>query len=100
MIVLLSEIEEGMSNHEVVGDELLAEVDKAKEGTDFLDLDRSWLNSNAVKCDRIHSKLPEFHDYSEVLYFGDIKLTLLKFQMKVKFGHLLEDVMSSFSMCF
>ena len=41
-----------------------------------------------------------FHYHSEVFDFRNVELALLKLEVEVKLGHLLEDVVSSFSVGF
>ena len=89
-----------MDNSRIVGDELIIEIDKAKEGMYFLDFCEGWPGSNTVKFHEVHSKLLGFHDHPEVFDFGDIELTFFKFQVEVQFSHLLEDMVSPFCMSF
>ena len=78
MFILLCEVKKETGDSGVVGDELTIKVDEAKEGMYFLDFNRGWLSSDAVKLDQVHGKLTRFHDHSKVFDFRDVKLTLLE----------------------
>ena len=66
MMVLFGEVKQGAGNCEVVGDELVIKVGKAKEGPYILDFSGSWLGSNAVKFYWVHGKLSRFHNHPKV----------------------------------
>ena len=100
MIVLLGEVKQGAGDSGIVGDKLTIEVDKVEEGLYILDFGESRPGSDAIKFDWVHSKLTGFHDLSKVFDFRDVKLALLKLQMKVKLSHLLEDMAGLLSVGF
>ena len=94
-IVFLGEVQEGAGDGGVVGYEPTVEVGKAAERSDVLDFGWGWPGGDAVKFDRVHSKLTGFHDHSEVFDLGDVELAFLELEMKVKLSHSLEDAASS-----
>ena len=78
MIVLFGEVEQGAGNFGVVGDELMIEVGKAKEGPYILDFSGGWPGSNAVEFYWVYGKLSRFHNHPKVFNLWDIKLTLFE----------------------
>ena len=77
-VVLLSEIQKEAGDSGVVGDELMVEIGKAKEGVYFPYLYGGRPCSNSIKFHRIHGKLFQFYNHPKVLDFGDVKLTFLE----------------------
>ena len=100
LIVFLSEVEEGVDNCGIVGDELMIEVGKAKERLDVLDFGEGRPGGDTVKLDRVHGELSGLYDHSEIFYFRNVKLAFFKLQVKVKFSHPLEDMAGLLSMGF
>ena len=98
VVVLLHEVKERAGDSGIVRNKLTVKVSKAKKGLHILDLCWSQPSSNAVEFDRVHGELTGFHDHSEVFDFRDVKLALLKLQVKVEFCHSLENSAGSFSM--
>ena len=96
--VFLNEVKEEAGNHGIARDELIVEVDKAREGSHVLDFDWGWPGSNPIQLDQVHGELTRFYDHFEVFYLRDIKLAFFELQMKVKFSHPLEDMMGSLFM--
>ena len=76
--VFLDKVEEGAGNSGIVGDELTIEIGKAKERTYILDFGWGQPGGHSIKFDRVHGKLPRFHNHSQVFNFRDVELTLLK----------------------
>ena len=98
MVIFLGEVEEGVGDSGIVGDEPTVEVGKAKEGSDVFDPGWGWLGSDAIELDRVHGELTGFHNHSKVFDFWDVELAFFKFEIEVKLGHTLEDMASLFGM--
>ena len=87
--ILLGEVEERASDIGVVGNEATIEIGEAKERANIFHL--SWCGPicDAIELDRVHGQLAGFNDHAKVLHFVGGELALLKFQVKVEFGHAL-----------
>ena len=96
--VLLGEVEEGAGDIGIVRDESSVEVGETKERADVFHLGWGWPTCDAVELDGVHGQLAGFHDHAEVLDFVGGELALFKLQMKVEFGHVLEDAFRAFFM--
>jgi len=79
--VLFGEVNEGVSDVGVVGNELSVEIGEAKERAYILDFSGDWPFGNPVKFDGVYGKLARFDDHSKVFYLVSGKLAFLKFEM-------------------
>ena len=96
--VLLGEVEEGAGDVGIVRDESPVEVGETKERANVFHLGWGWPTCDAVELDGVHGQLAGFHDHAEVLNLVGGELALFELQMKVEFGHALEDAFRAFFM--
>jgi len=94
--VFFCEINEGVGDVGVVGNESSVEVGEAQEGAYVLDFGWGWPFGNAIELDRIHGELTWFDDHPEVFYLVGGEFAHLKFEVQVEFSHSLEDTLSVF----
>ena len=77
-IIFLDEVQEGVSDGGIVGDELMIEVGKAEEGLYIFYFGRGWPGSDAVELYGIHGELTGFHDHSKIFDSRDVKLAFFE----------------------
>ena len=81
MEIFLSEVDEGVSDIRVVGNESSVEVSKAEEGAYILDFGGGRPFGNSIKFDGVHGKLTGFDDHSEVFYLVRGKFAFLELEV-------------------
>ena len=67
--IFLGQVNKGTGYIGVVWNELLIEVDKAKEGSDILHLGGYWPLCNAIKFDRVYGKFTRLDDHTKIFDF-------------------------------
>ena len=96
--VLFGEVEERASDVGVIRDEASVEVGEAEERANVFHLGWGRPTCDSIKFNRVHSQLSRFNDHSKVFDLVGGELALFEFQMKVKFGHSLQDMFGAFLM--
>ena len=96
--VFLGEIKERAGDIGIIGDESSVETGEAKERANIFHLGWSWPTCDAVELYGVHGQLAGFHDHAEVFDLVGGELALFELQMKVKFGHALENAFRAFFM--
>ena len=94
--VLLGEVEERAGDIGIIGNESSVEIGEAKERANVFHLGRGWPTCNPVKFDRVHGQLTGFNNHAKVLDLVSGELAFFELQMKVKFGHALENAFCAF----
>ena len=97
-VVLTSEEDDGCDNVGVLGNELVIEVHKAKEGMYSFDRGRRTPVSNGSKFHRVHANKTLTNNHSQVFHGGSIKGVFRDFEGKAVFPEMCKDSMSSLMM--
>ena len=96
--VLLWEVEEGVSDIGVIGNEASVEIGEAKERADIFHLGGSWPIGDPIEFNWVHGQLTRLDDHAEVFNLVGGEFTLFELQMKVEFSHTLQNTFSAFLM--
>ena len=91
--ILLGEVEKGASDIGVVGNEPTVEIGEPKKRANILYFGWHRPVYDTVELDGVHGQLAGFHNHSKVFHLVGGELALLKFQVKVKFCHALENAL-------